>query len=135
MSHILCSTDGSDASTRAVEFASALASKLAAKLTIVAVIPFTVGRGVMMPMWEDGRANKILDEAKAVAEKAGAKSVDLKVAEAHEVASAILNTAERVGADQIVVGSGGKSAAKRFLIGSVSAEVVGRSHIPVTVVH
>ena len=49
-------------------------------------------------------------------------------------AEALLANARRVGADLIVVGSRGHGTLEAMLLGSVSAEIVSRSHVPVFVV-
>jgi nucleotide-binding universal stress UspA family protein len=49
-------------------------------------------------------------------------------------ARAILQAAERLGTDAIVIGSHGRSAPSRALLGSVSEEVVRHAHRPVLVV-
>jgi nucleotide-binding universal stress UspA family protein len=132
---LLCAVDGSDHSKEAVEFAASMAKKLDADLTLLAVIPVTLGRGVKQPLWTESEARKILDSAAKAAKKAGLKDVDTMEAAARDVAGAILTVAEDQDFDHIVVGSGGKSAATRLLIGSVSTDVVNKAHCPVTVVH
>jgi nucleotide-binding universal stress UspA family protein len=49
-------------------------------------------------------------------------------------AEAIVSYAERNGYHHIIVGSEGRTGAKRMLLGSVAADVVTRAHCPVTVV-
>jgi nucleotide-binding universal stress UspA family protein len=50
-----------------------------------------------------------------------------------DVARAITMYAEEIGADLIVVGTGGKGSISRLVLGSVSRDVVFRAHCPVTV--
>lgn len=50
-------------------------------------------------------------------------------------AEKILNFAEKQDIDMIVVGSLGKTATERFLLGSVSERVVRNAKVPVLVVH
>jgi len=49
-------------------------------------------------------------------------------------AEAIAHAAERVGADAICVGSHGRGALARAVLGSVSQALLGRTHRPVLVV-
>ena len=49
-------------------------------------------------------------------------------------AEGIVRTALELGADLIVVGSHGRGAVQRFVLGSVAAKVVRQSSIPVLVV-
>jgi nucleotide-binding universal stress UspA family protein len=134
ISRVLCAVDGSGHSKRALGFAAVLASKHDAELTLLAVVPVTLGRGVKKPLWSDSEVRKILSTAAKAAKKVGAKQVDRIAASARDVARAILTVAEEKGFDHIVVGAGGKSVAERLIIGSVSSAVVNKSHCSVTVV-
>ena len=62
-----------------------------------------------------------------------------KVGQGHFVethpAAAILDTAEEVGADMIIVGNRGLGRTRRFLLGSVSARVANRAETSFMVVH
>jgi nucleotide-binding universal stress UspA family protein len=93
-----------------------------------------VGRaGAATYMWENAELQKILNAAADLATLSGfahPKTVSLK---SRDVARAISMYAEEIGADHIVVGSGGKGAVARLMIGSVSRDVVFRAHCPVTV--
>lgn len=133
--HILCATDGSSHSEKAVSYAADLARLSNSKLTILAVRPFTMGRGGVMPLWDEADVIKALAAAEDLAKKAGASDVKTSQAEAPDIAEAILTVARQAHADQIVVGSAGKGAIKRAVIGSVSTQVVNHARCPVTVVH
>ena len=52
----------------------------------------------------------------------------------HDAAAAIVETANRVGADAIVIASHGRTGLRRLVLGSVAAGVVERSHLPVVIV-
>ena len=58
----------------------------------------------------------------------------VSVIDGGKAAQAILQAAERLLADSIVLGSHGKGGAYRALLGSVSEEVVRHAHRPVLVV-
>ncbi|MGZ9274005.1 MAG: universal stress protein [Nitrospira sp.] len=84
-------------------------------------------------MWEDTEVRRILDRAIDQAKATGIsepKTIGLK---SRDVARAITIYAEEVGADHIVVGTGGKGSISRLMLGSVSRDVVFRAHSPVTV--
>jgi nucleotide-binding universal stress UspA family protein len=49
------------------------------------------------------------------------------------VARAIVKYAEENDIDHNVVGTGGKGAVARLMLGSVSSDVIARAHCPVTV--
>ncbi|PWE29390.1 universal stress protein [Maritimibacter sp. 55A14] len=72
----------------------------------------------------------IVDNAAEDARKAGVTSVDTRVADGDPVET-ILDTAQDVGADMIVVGSRGLGGLKGLLLGSVSDKV--SRHAPCTV--
>lgn len=133
--HILCATDGSKYGEKAVSYAAELAKLSNSKLTILAVRPFAMGRGGVMPLWEEEDVRKALSQAETLAKAAGATDVRTTEAEAADIAEAILAVAKQGHADQIVVGSAGKGVIKRAVIGSVSTQVVNHAQCPVTVVH
>ena len=61
-------------------------------------------------------------------------SIKLVRAYGSDPAEAIVSYAERNGYHHIIVGSEGRTGAKRMLLGSVAEDVVTRAHCPVTVV-
>lgn len=133
-SRILCAVDGSGHSKRALGYAGELARNFNADLTLLAVNPVSLGRGVKKSLWSDSEARTILVNAVRGAKKAGAKKVETLRASNRNAASAILAVAKEKGFDHIVVGSGAKSVAERLIIGSVSRGVVNKAHCTVTVV-
>jgi nucleotide-binding universal stress UspA family protein len=64
------------------------------------------------------------------------KLLNVKLVRAYgsDPAEAIVGYAERNGYHHIIVGSEGRTGAKRMLLGSVAEDVVTRAHCPVTVV-
>lgn len=127
--NLLLATDGKPHSEKAVNYAFDYADLSKANLYIV----FAVS-----PKSEDDK-DKIIRQGMAVLE-------DLKRRGAHEGVNvttmleagnpyeAVLNAADRVKADAIVVGTSGKMAIDRVLIGSVSEYVVRNSKCTVIVV-
>ena len=53
--------------------------------------------------------------------------------QSRDAARSIVVYAEDNDIDHIVVGTGGKGAATRMMLGSVSSDVIARAHCPVTV--
>lgn len=70
--------------------------------------------------------NSLLARAKARAEQAGVGEVDTRLAEG-DTAGAIVDTAEDLGADAVVLGSRGLGDLKGLLMGSVSHEVASKA--------
>jgi nucleotide-binding universal stress UspA family protein len=138
---ILVGTDGSDTATTAVRYAIDLARQLGAKLQIVSAYePVSQQRlrheSIEAPsdvQWmvnprEDVLA--LLDQAAEDARLAGVAEVDT-FARQGDAADAIIDVAEELRSDLIVVGNRGMTGAKRFLLGSVPNKV--SHHAPCSV--
>jgi len=134
MKHILCAIDGSDHGKRAVSVAAAMALRMQTKLSILHVNEYVVGRGGVYDVSMPGESEKYLAEAKAIASNEAYGDPALKSVRARDPAHAILEFAENNEIDHIVMGAAGKGAVKAFLIGSVSSDVLRKSHWPVTIV-
>ncbi len=135
MKHILCPVDGSEISMRSVELGADLAKRYDAKLTILVVREFLVARGGAMDIVSKEDAAAFLKTAKEAAAKAGYKDAELREVHERIAPHAIVAFAEKNGVDHIVLGSQGKGALKKLLLGSVSADVASQAHCPVTIVH
>ena len=139
---VVVGTDGSDSSLRAVERAGHLASDPDSKL-IVATAYF--------PASEDTRAADllkdegykmagnapiyaILREARDRAKAAGAANIEERAVVGAPV-DALVDLAEEVSADLLVVGNVGLSTIAGRLLGSVPANVARRSKSDVLIVH
>jgi nucleotide-binding universal stress UspA family protein len=131
---ILCSTDGTSHSEHAIQVAAEMAAKFGASLSICTVNVARGGaRGPLIYSMEDDQVKKILDQAAAMARKAGVTKVDEVALRSREAAAAIVQYAEENGYDHIVVGTGDKRGVSRLVLGSVAADVAGRAHCTVTV--
>lgn len=136
---ILVAVDGSACSERAVRFAAELARPAGAELVLVfAAAP----RGA--PTEPYGVAQR---ELEALAEESGSRMLEelrTRIAEPGvnlstriirgDPAEELIATADREDADLLVVGSRGRNAAARVLLGSVSDRVVHACKRPVLVV-
>ncbi len=137
---ILVATDGSQYSDKALEYAVNIAKVFGAKLYIIHVveedkvalassaIPITTN--IIDDLVRIG--NEILSRAR---EYARSRGIDAEVILARgNAADKILETADKINADLIIVGSRGLKGLARFLLGSVSERVVRHSNKPVLVV-
>jgi nucleotide-binding universal stress UspA family protein len=135
MSHlpkkILLATDGSEDARLAARAAAKLGDKTGAELHVVHAwqsVPYPV---IDADYYEEG-ARRLLDEETEFVSDAGAV-----VKEAHLVmgppVDVILDLAEGIGADLIVVGSRGHGMFGRLILGSVSEGVVHHATRPVLV--
>ena len=135
MNHILVPVDGSDPSYRAVEHAARIAHALGAKLTVLPVQQYIVGRKTVVEVWTEDEVEEIVTKAKAIADGIGNKAVTIAKSRARDVAHSIIDYAEQNHVDLIVMGASGHGAIKSVLIGSISSEVLRKSICPVTIVH
>jgi nucleotide-binding universal stress UspA family protein len=146
--HILISTDGSEVAQKGVEHGLALAKDLGAKVTILTVserLPVNAGidgglgggfTGVAYDDYAKGAketAEKVLAAAKEAATRVGvdAEAVFVEMA---VPAEAIVETAKARNCNLIAMSSHGRRGLGRLLLGSVAAEVVARSPVPVLIV-
>jgi nucleotide-binding universal stress UspA family protein len=136
---ILCATDGSIASAKAVDVAVDLAAQLGAALAFVTVERVTAETAANSAFWDSqvldaAAAQTHRDLASAQASAAGLTQVQCVTTQGGNVAAAIIDYAERHGFDHIVTGSLGRTGLSRLMLGSVAADVVAKAHCPVTVV-
>jgi len=142
--HILVPTDGSELAQNGVNHALSLAKALGSKVTIItATDPFPVSYGEgWVPSAEDYErfeeansqvAAELLAKIKAEAEKSGVPADTVHVPN-KTAATAIVETAQRLGCNLIVMSSHGRRGIVRVLLGSQTTEVLGHSPVPVLVV-
>jgi nucleotide-binding universal stress UspA family protein len=140
-SSILVGTDGSLTAHSAVQYAITLAGQAGAKLAIVSayepVSPERVrAEALSAPedvQWTIGPREDVLallTAASASATAAGLSDV-VTFARQGDGADAIIDVAEELGCDLIIVGNKGMTGARRFLLGSVPNKV--SHHAPCSV--
>jgi len=139
-SKILVATDGSQYSDKAVDVAIRLAKVFNSSLYIIHVVEedkvamATSTMPIMVSIIDDmvKAGNEILSKAKA---KAASMGVNAETILARgNAADKILENAEKLNVDLIVVGSRGLRGLARFLLGSVSEKVARHSNKPVLIV-
>jgi len=136
---LLCATDGSPSADKAISFAIMLSARLDMPITFLVVAS---GEAQSPPqVWDEERVlagdlppDKELLSALRAALEAGRRRIRLVRALGESAAPAIVGYAERNGYHHIIVGSEGRTGAKRMLLGSVAQDIVQRAHCPVTVV-
>ncbi len=134
---ILVATDGSDGSEKAIRFASRLASESNSTVALLHVIPKieTTKEDIIILLKEEigspvKAGTKYLEAGRKIAGEFGIEA-ETKLLEGHP-AEEILKEADAY--DLIVASSHGKGKVDRFLLGSVSLELVQKSKVPVLVV-
>jgi nucleotide-binding universal stress UspA family protein len=142
---IVVGTDGSPTAGEAVRHAGELAKATGAELHVVhAFQPVSA----MTSIGPDGGAaaasagltEALESQAREVLDRAGtaARAQGVKVAThlcADDPASALLETAERLGADLLVIGNKGMSGVKRFVLGSVPNKISHHCPCNLLIVH
>lgn len=138
---ILVATDGSELAGRAVEHGLNLAKSVGAKVIILTVSEHpSVGEAAFgeldsIKAYEDAAsksADEILENATAQADILGVVSETLYVKD-QKPAKGILETAEKVNCDLIIMASNGRRGLQKMLVGSQTTEVLAASRRPVLV--
>jgi nucleotide-binding universal stress UspA family protein len=136
LKYSLVGYDGSPSSRRAVDFAIGLARACGGRVRVVSVLQVTEGSAdtCALMMTDPGakRCAGLLQEVKALAPDADAL-IDVEVAHGSP-GDVLLEQVRRHGIDHIVIGHTERGALARWLLGSVSGDVLERAHVPVTVV-
>jgi len=130
---LLCATDGSPPSEKAVHYTVGLAEELRRPITFLLETAPAVWDEAKVKA-QDLPPDKELLAALKTALQHKVLSIRLVRAYGNDPAEAIVSYAERNGYHHIIVGSEGRTGAKRMLLGSVAEDVVTRAHCPVTVV-
>ncbi len=128
--------DGSEASRRAFQFAVELAHCSNGRVRVVSVLQVTEGGAdacaLMIADTGTERAQELLQELTAIVpDAADLIDVELTIGSPGDV---LLSQIEQHGVDHIVIGHTERGALVRWLLGSVSGNVLARAHVPVTVV-
>jgi nucleotide-binding universal stress UspA family protein len=141
---ILIATDGSELSDKAVSSGIQLASTLNAKAVILRVVPryptayfegavaLTASETARIEKEWNDQAEKTLQAAQLIAVRHAVKATGV-IVKSDLVAESLINAAKKHKCDVIVMASHGYKAIKRFLLGSVTLNVLTHSHIPVLV--
>jgi nucleotide-binding universal stress UspA family protein len=140
--HILVPVDGSATAQMAVQKAIGLAQVFGSRVTAIFVIdpyPFTgVGTDFAYGQAEylnaaTAEANLAIKATKTAFEQAGVK-VETSVVESHAAWRGVVDSAESMQADLIVIGSHGRSGLEKLVLGSVTQAVLSHTKLPVLVV-
>lgn len=128
--------DGSQASRRALDFAVELARAGGGRVRVVSVLQVAEG-GVdactlMMADSGSRRVQELQDELAKIVPDAGTL-LDIELIHGSP-GDVLLGQIDQHGVDHIVIGHTERGALARWLMGSVSGNVLARAHVPVTVV-
>jgi nucleotide-binding universal stress UspA family protein len=139
---ILVPIDGSEASLKAARYAVKIAKQEKAKLICIHALGTPVyiteySTPLLLPSYYE--AGKKLSEEwftklREVASKEGVNVDTELIMEVISIVDAIVKYASEKDVDLIVMGTRGRTAIKRFMLGSVADGVVSHAHCPVLVV-
>jgi nucleotide-binding universal stress UspA family protein len=139
--NVLCASDGSKISAKAVNFAISLAKELGAKLTVLTVERVSRASAAKSAFWDSTVLNAgdaiTRAEFRSVAEKAKKaelRKVQCVTVSSRDIADAIAAYAKKQKHDHIVIGSHGHRGVQRLVLGSIAEAVVAEAHCPVTIV-
>ncbi|WP_374574427.1 universal stress protein [Acinetobacter sp.] len=141
--HILVPVDESPISYAAVEQALALAKSLNSQVTVMSVIAVDPFFGVdfykVAPaitdyfMQAEKNAKERLEDIKQSFIRDGIE-VDVKLIHGVSPSEGIIQVADEVSADLIIMGSHGRTGLQKVMLGSVAQNVLTQSPIPVLIV-
>ena len=141
--HILVPVDDSELSEIATRHALFIAQAFGSRVTVMSVVAVDPFVGVDFYKVAPAITNHFMD-AEAYAQKhleqiqqqflAHQIDTDVKIIREEPTATGILNIADEVNADLIIMGSHGRSGLKKFVLGSVAQKVASESVVPVMIV-
>lgn len=141
--NILVPVDGSDISFSAVKHAAAVAKAFGSKVTAISIVaddPFVAADFYYSPdMLKDyiqeavKNAEEALEKARKIAAEVGGQ-IATQVVRNTVSAETIIQTADSLKTDLIVMGSHGRKGFKKFFLGSFAQDVLGQTQIPVLIV-
>jgi nucleotide-binding universal stress UspA family protein len=144
--HLLVPLDGTELSQRAAQSSLALASKLGARITAFVAEPLpplphmgshpsTYAREADEHLARtEAHAQDVLNRFKELATAAGVP-FEGRFTRTDSVDDAIVNIAQEVGCDLIVMVTHGRGAFGELLFGSHTKNVIARSKLPLLVLH
>ena len=134
--YTLVGYDGSDASRRAFQFAVDMARNSGGRVRVVSVLQVTEsGADVCALMMADSGAERLralLDELTAMVPEA-ATLIDVELLHGSP-GDVLLSQITQHHVDHLVIGHTARGALARWLLGSVSTNVLARAQVPVTIV-
>lgn len=141
--HVLVAIDGSDLADRALDHAIAIAKAVKSDVTVVTVSESAAMIGAYadgfyaidqseLTKGQEEAAKSLLDKAEAKVKAAGLPVKTVHVQDSFP-AEGIVDTAQNIGADLIVMGSHGRRGLGRLLLGSQTSNVLAHTKTPVLV--
>ena len=141
--NILVPVDGSDISLSAVKNAAQIAQAFGGQLTLISLVtedPFSEAdfyypSPIMKEYFVQAYANaeKSLKQAQTIASENGI-TANTQIVKGNVSEEGIIETAEKLKIDLIVMGSHGRKGFQKFLLGSFAQDVLKGTKLPVLIV-
>lgn len=141
--HILVPVDGSDISLAAFRQAASIAKAFESRLTAISLLAVDPFNGVdfyyVSPIMKDyfieaqAKAEETLNHLSAIGAEYGI-TVETQIVKGEVSAESIIDTAEELKIDLIVMGSHGRKGIQKFFLGSFAQDVLGNTELPVLIV-
>ena len=141
--NILVPVDGSDISLSAVKNAAQIAQAFGGQLTLISLVtedPFSEAdfyypSPIMKEYFVQAYANaeKALKQAQAIASENGI-TANTQIVKGNVSEEGIIETAEKLKIDLIVMGSRGRKGFQKFLLGSFAQDALKGTKLPVLIV-
>ena len=141
--NILVPVDGSEISLSAVKKAAQLAQAFNSQLTLISLVSedpfvnadFYYPSPIMKEYFVQAYANaeKSLKEAQIIASENGVNA-NIEIVKGEVSEKGIIETAEKLNTDLIVIGSHGRKGFQKFLLGSFAQDVLKGTKLPVLIV-
>ena len=141
--NILVPVDGSKISLSAVKKAAQLAQAFNSQLTLISLVSedpfvnadFYYPSPIMKEYFVQAYANaeKSLKEAQIIASENGVNA-NIEIVKGEVSEKGIIETAEKLNTDLIVIGSHGRKGFQKFLLGSFAQDVLQGTKLPVLIV-
>ena len=141
--NILVPVDGSDISLSAVKNAAQIAQAFSGQLTLISLVtedPFAEAdfyypSPIMKEYFVQAYANaeKSLKQAQTIASENGI-TANTQIVKGNVSEEGIIDTAEKLKIDLIVMGSHGRKGFQKFLLGSFAQDVLKGTKLPVLIV-
>ncbi len=138
---ILLTIDDSETSLRAAKYALRIAKLLDAEITCIHIIcslPLLKGMNPALVALYFSRAEKHakkwVDDIEEIAKKEGPHITSEIIIDAPSVPNTIIEYAAKQHMDLIIMGTRGRTGAKKFLLGSVASAVMAHAKCPVLLV-
>lgn len=141
--HLIVPIDGSEISYAAARKAAIIAQSFGAKVTAISLInedPFTdadfyYGTAIMRDYFAQAHSNAktALADAKKIFDTYQLDS-DIRIIEGEVSAEHIIQVAQELNADLIVMGSHGRKGVQKFFLGSFANDVLQSTSLPVLII-